>query len=69
MKIDKGVPLPKKRIPNGSYPFKEMAIGDSFMVTDGLASARVLAIHYGRRHGVKFTSRKEGDGLRVWRIE
>jgi hypothetical protein len=68
--IDKNVPLPPpKRGPEATFPWQSMEVGDSFLVEgrsqSSVASHGSLA---GQRYGRKFTTRKEGDGVRVWRI-
>lgn len=60
IKIDKGVPMPTK------YPWKSMEIGDSFVFpyrpsNKGLYRCAAHA-------GIKISIRKEGDGIRIWRI-
>lgn len=47
-----------------SYPFPKMRIGDSFF---GDAKAADAAYHYAKNHGWTFVTRKEGDGIRIWR--
>ena len=63
-KIEKGVPLRPKF---GKYPLREMKIGDSFFVPD--VSARTSIYSCARNAKVKVTARREGDGMRVWRIK
>lgn len=69
IKIDKSVPIPKHADRNGKYPWREMEIGDSFVVSsagDKLPSAASWA---GKRHGLRFTCRKiDENTTRVWRI-
>ena len=66
MNVEKGVPVPgeKKR-----YPYGVMDEGDSFFVEGGKLQV-VCNANYraGKRLGRKFVARKEGDGVRVWRI-
>lgn len=58
------------------YPFANMEIGDSFLIeTDGDTFPRVrnrvtsAAFMWTAGHaGVKFSTRKTAEGLRVWRI-
>ena len=54
------------------YPFAIMEVGDSFMIPSldakKIRSARTAATLYGRNHKKKFISRKQENGLRVWRI-
>lgn len=58
--IEKDVPLPAK------YPFAAMEVGDSFTTNNHTAVA--AASSYGRRNGMKFASRKNGSGYRIWRV-
>jgi len=55
------------------YPFLEMDVGDSIFFEDEPRGSRsnpaVSSRIHGARHGKKFSSRKEGNGVRVWRIE
>jgi hypothetical protein len=67
--IEKGVPMPepRKRL---SYPFRCMAVGDSF-VFSRTDSARIsmAANAFGNSNGCKFSVRKISDELsRCWRI-
>ena len=76
--IEKGVPLAPSRVGQGNkkYPLREMGAGDSFFVPRGNST---MAVHcdrvrsaariFGARNGVKFATRREGDGVRVTRIE
>lgn len=56
-----------------------MEVGDSIFVPVEEAStseefhakanySRMAASAFGRRHGCKFTTRKEGNGIRIWRF-
>lgn len=68
-KISKNKPLPPART---LYPWQDMEVGDSFLVPgphDKASGGKVrsAACDYGRRHGLAFSVRVEGDGLRVWR--
>ena len=76
--IDKGVEIPPPNTTNGSrriYPFREMEIGDSFLVpVDGdkkLQQARIgsAASYYGKRNNKRFVTRTVDGGARVWRVE
>jgi hypothetical protein len=71
--IDKGVELPTL-VPGKSskYPFKDMEIGDSFLVPHGgddTAKHKIYssASNTGRRMQRKFTIRRLPEGFRVWR--
>ena len=61
VKFDSNLPIPEGR----NHPFKSMAVGDSVLVDE---KARVYAHRYGHSSGKKFTTRKEGDAFRVWRV-
>ena len=67
--IENNIPLPQERKRN-SYPYKSMDIGDSFFI-DNIAMNIVCNNNYqtSKRTGMKFTARREGNGVRVWRIE
>lgn len=74
IKIERGVPMPRRgcglfgRPPK--YPWLAMETGDSFLVT-GISRPSIsrMACAFGRRHGLKFATRKQPDGsIRVWRI-
>lgn len=74
-KIEKGVSIPPV-IRNGGggapskYPFKEMAVGDSFSAP--LSERRrviAAASAHKLRHGGQFTARTLEDEVRVWRIK
>lgn len=56
------IPLPQKE----RYPFEQMSVGDSFYSEK--RSARTAAMNYQKKNGVKFASRREGAGVRLWRI-
>jgi hypothetical protein len=70
-RLDSTRPAPTSR-PAGNlvYPFPRMEVGQSFTVPwAGQGTLRSAANQYGRRHGVRFTTRTEGDKIRIWRIE
>jgi len=72
MKIEKNVPMPQPKNVE-VYPYKEMDVGDSFMVKG--ESKYLLATvcnrngKYGKKLGMRFTAKKMGNGVRVWRVE
>lgn len=72
MKIDKGIPIPKGRN-SSKYDWNEMEVGDSTFFDNEPKGAKALACsaaaQYGYKHGMKFRNRKEGNGVRIWRIE
>lgn len=64
--IDSNVPLPTR------YPFAGMKVGDSFLVPSGVTrqAVAVAASRYGRKHKMKFSTRKlKEGGFRCWRLE
>jgi hypothetical protein len=74
MLIEKGVPMPARRPGRRRYPFREMEVGDSFVVETVQDRERVKATlwHYtrtGTGKGRKFASRKVDEGFRIWRTE
>jgi len=68
LQIDSTVPMPESR-PRSRYPFAEMTVGDSFLVTDPGAAKNVrsAAWMFSKRHSVRFSCRKVEGGWRVWR--
>ncbi len=65
MKIDKNIPIP----PHGStiYPLDKLEVGDSFYVADA-SKRHSLATRACQLRPKKFTVRRDGEGVRVWRI-
>jgi len=67
--IDKGVPLPDEKVRH-NYPHEALDVGESFHVPGG--NMNILCNYKrirGKRLGRTFVCRREGDGIRVWRIE
>jgi hypothetical protein len=65
VELEKGVPLPVAR---QKYPYKEMEVGDSFFVfAGGIQNVCNQNYRMGKKLGMSFIARKEGDGVRVWR--
>lgn len=71
MRIDRGIPIPK-RAKRNQYPFGRMEIGDSVFFPDepkgNQSNPAVGARVYRRRHGKVFTTRVENGGVRIWRV-
>ncbi len=67
VRIDKNVPIPT---PCGrgrlEIPWESMEVGDSFATADKYIRAQ--AFRAGVKFGLKFTTRKTQEGIRVWRI-
>lgn len=68
IELTKEIPVPEPRIRN-AYPYKAMEVGDSFFI-EGVKMQIVLNNNYrtGKRLGMQFIARREGDGVRVWRV-
>lgn len=69
-KIEKGIPQPAR---NGctKYPLRQMKVGESFFVGESTNASVVrsnIALFSKRNPDYKFSTRKEGTGIRVWRI-
>jgi hypothetical protein len=66
--IESGIELPRVRVKH-EYPYELMQVGESFYVPDGNMN---LLCNYnrvkGRRLGRVYVCRKEGEGIRVWRV-
>lgn len=70
IKIEKGVPLPKRRgTKRSKYPFADMEVGDSFFFSETRERVSAAARAYGARTKKKFASRVDGDGCRIWRTK
>jgi hypothetical protein len=71
LKIDKDIPPPKQygRAAVQKYPWKEMEIGNSFLVKQVGPSFPAQARNASRLYGRKFVARKVSGGYRVWRVE
>lgn len=83
MKIDRGVPIPKKYIEKRrtTYPIKDMKEGDSFAITlpdDREKKARLrnslmgTLRYHKKKYGLRFVTRTVEENrkkkLRVWRV-
>ncbi len=68
IEVERGVSLPSPRVVY-AYPYEEMDVGDSFTVPVS-ARQKVLNANYraGKRLGMRFEARTEGDVVRVWRV-
>jgi len=68
IQIDKKIPPPEEKKRN-FYPYKSMEIGESFFVPE--VETRLMCNNNNRvakATGKKFVARREGNGVRVWRI-
>lgn len=77
IKIQKGVKMPKVGGKGGrptKYPFEKLKVGDSFY-SPGVNTRHTIygaLKNYNGKIGVQrisISTRTEGDGIRVWRIE
>ena len=73
-KIQKGVPIPDPNIPvtkTTKYPWKDMEVGDSFLVPnkdkDTVHALQNAARLSGKKHNRDYITRKLDKGIRCWR--
>ncbi len=68
--IETGIPVPRSGSGRpAKYPWHTMDPGQSVYISDERANARNSLFHYkSKRPGQQWTTRHEGDGLRVWRL-
>lgn len=67
VKIDKNIPVPQS---GREYPWKQLEVGDSFLVPDTTAKKFGGTVWQARkRTGYKFVTRAVEGGVRVWRVE
>ncbi len=70
--IEKNIPVPVTN--TFKYPFEEMEVGDSFLISgdEAVRKLRSAAAYHSRRSEAKYSVRSvsEGDsvGVRCWRI-
>ena len=72
IKIESGVPMPEPRAGSGKWQnlLSQMKIGDSFFIADTGTYALWGRMKSASKHlKIKLATRKEGTGVRVWRIE
>ena len=66
--ITKDVPVPQP-IKRHNYPYEQLQVGESFWVTGvSMQSLCNANRRQGKRLERVFVCRKEGDGVRVWRM-
>ena len=69
IKIEKGVPIPT-RSHGYKYPLPEMEVGDSFVANyERERTIRASIYAFGKKLNRKFIVRREGNTIRVWRVE
>ncbi len=68
--IEKDIPIPEKSGRKIKYPLDDMEIGDSFFIP-GVDHQDISPVIAARKRARKwqreFTTRREDDGIRVWR--
>ncbi len=66
-KIEGNIPCPTQQ---SKYPFKEMKVGDSFLVPKHFEMrVRTASQYFSKRNApYKFSVAKTVDGARIWRI-
>lgn len=70
MKIDKGVPIPKKKgrsLSEAAELMMSMQRGDSILLKKSLSSAVQFAVRYIGKG--RYAVRTESGGIRVWRTK
>jgi hypothetical protein len=66
VRIDRGIPIPSAY--KCKYPWKELEIGDSFLMDGAPRQVANAVSRAGRAYGRKFSTRKTREGVRVWRV-
>jgi len=70
IKIEKGIPAPKaNRGARTLYPWREMEVGDSFLIPFATDGKRRGIYSCASRLGIKIATRTVEGGVRIWRIE
>lgn len=76
MKIDKDIPISGRNNYKGigppcKYPWVDMKVGDSIYVTITIGGIASTANSWRKRNKPDwvFSARKEGEGVRIWRIK
>lgn len=74
--VDKDIPIPQayKTRPD-KYPFAQLEVGDSFFIENANKRFSIYANvrHFNERRKlheqIKVCQRREGNGVRIWRVE
>lgn len=70
VKINKGIPFPRKEDKPTEYPWSDMEAGDSFVYSGYVPNAQAAASYYSNKFGKTFKARRDPRGIvRVWRLE
>ena len=69
IKIESGIPFPQNGRWQSKYPWRDLEVGQSFLVPDGVfRTMQAGASLAGRRLSKTFRARKTDDGIRIWRL-
>lgn len=72
MKVERNVKIPTRKRAS-KYPWSDLKVGDSFFVhgAEKMYAMYAAVANYNKKlkKPIKITLRKEGDGVRVWRIK
>lgn len=68
LKIEKGIPVPPKKSTGFTFTLQKMKKGDSTFIRGKLASNICNAARRAFGAGA-YATRKEGDGVRLWRVK
>lgn len=68
--VDKNIPIPADRRGKGraKYPWRDMQVGDSFLVPKAINAISGTTSCAAKRLGFRFTLRTVEGGTRIWRI-
>jgi len=69
--VEEGIPIPYLTSRSTKWPFAHMEPGQSahFENEDSGGRPYKAAMAVGLRRGWKFVARREGSGIRIWRVE
>jgi len=70
VKIEKDIPMPKKKSIEYQEILKNMEVGDSFLIGEVEINQKLRSLLQtaSRIVGCNITQKKDGDSLRVWKI-
>jgi len=66
--IEKNVPVPPGRRTGSRIPFARMEIGDSVFLPGDPKKFNSVSVAAAKKYGFKFTQRRVGGGVRIWRV-
>lgn len=66
--IETGIPFPDRKVWRSIYPWRDLDVGQSFFVKDGVfRTMQAGASLAGKRLNKQFRARTVDGGVRVWR--